>query len=282
MLSLTTSWRHRNDEEMARILHLLRNTVVAPGTPWPEELWRLVSRCRANADAALDADAVILVDTNNAARAVNEQKIAALPGDLCQFNGIDQRPGFDPIVRTSGDTEDASDQTAGLSRMDELIVGDIFSRSVLSALIAVPQLNAKIGMPVIANSSISSSVPNGTRGVIVGWRSATSIRDELELDDATLERRFNCTRREVEHLWPRIIEDCCWPEVEFKIERFNSLTNKVQVSRETMVVYPKKFVLTDQLDAEGEIASRIQIPLQCSFALTVHKSQASESLSLGA
>jgi hypothetical protein len=49
-MTLTRSWRHQDDPDMAKFLQLLRDTVISscPGRQWPKELWDLVIRSMAH------------------------------------------------------------------------------------------------------------------------------------------------------------------------------------------------------------------------------------------
>ena len=264
MVSLSTSWRHRDDPRMAEFLRLLRNTIIGPIPPalraWPRELWELAIESRQH---AAQPDWVILTATNRAQRNINSARMHELPGEAVSFRAVDSRPNMptrlaslsaDGNLDPGAHGSQRSDQSAGSNRsgsqqrddaaMYEPVLGDAFEGvHVLSSVVAAPELSLKVGCQVIANANLADAgVPNGSRGVVIGFRSLDSPKEEDRLDDAACLRKYNCDRRvDVDQWWGQMNEGRRWPEVEFTVISHDAVSGGLISTKKVLVVPPRRF-----------------------------------------
>ena len=112
---------------------------------------------------------------------------------------------------------------------------DGFGGHVLSSVVAQEVLQLKVGAKVISCCPLSDSIPNGSSGVVLRFRSLAEVREEDGLDEDGCRRRFNCSKAEINEWWDQMNDGRRFPEVEFTVHKYNERSGQMETSRQVCV-----------------------------------------------
>lgn len=117
---------------------------------------------------------------------------------------------------------------------------------------------------VIATKNISSDVPNGCMGKVVGFRSASAQCEEHQWSASTIPDNLHGVMMEhVRECYPLVHKQCMWPVVRFE--------DKLGAEITTMTLFPQWFDVTT---GNGQlVCRRMQLPIALAYAFTIHRTQ---------
>ena len=236
----------------------MRNTVIGENGKWPEELEKLVKDTMSHPS---EEGWVLLTDCNNEMDRLNHIKLKGIKKPLHTFGAVDWRHQYGYILKK--ESSKASEE------FYEAVQNDKKQQSLFSACSGKDEVQLKEGAYVVCTRTISVNgvkIANGTFGTVQTFVPADLSMCEDAPDDAEVSwwQKMHFLRTGNGAAEPVLNS---WPLVEFRNLKKNGALEKV-----TVCVTPSRFEIQD-VDTGTLLAKRIQLPICCAWAMTVHRAQ---------
>jgi hypothetical protein len=224
---------------------------------WDNRMMELMGQCMTQ---KVKEPAPFMTSKKKEAFQLNGDRLESMDGALLSYASVDWRPNSSSgsLGEYRLSTEDKD------SRFYQPIINDAMNGHVFSSVTCLETLHLKKGALVVSTKSISmgsgKSVPNGTFGKVVGTQAhdlaMLGVNGDVPSDHELLWWKKMKTSGDLE-----------WPIVDFTIMTSDGIEEVVRVC-----VLP---TMHDVLDCNSglRLAGRLGLPLQCAYAMTVHRAQ---------
>jgi hypothetical protein len=228
---LLKCWRQLDSPKLARLLHLMRTTIIGDGgqSQWPEELQELVKLTMSH---KRENDWVTLTGDKKQMDKHNDEQLALLPGHLHHYDAVDWHSLYGYVLHNKAQNSD----------FYEAVVNDKKQQSLFSACSGMECVKLKAKAYVVCTRTFTVNglkISNRTFETVLGFVAGDPTSVEQPPDQSELDWWAKMHSVDIHPDMPYDSQDQ-WPVVEFKM-----LNNAGFEDAITVVVLPARFEIQD-------------------------------------